>query len=592
MALLTWVLCNLLFNMSLKDFVPHEAKLVMLVHTTAGAAVCFALVNERTPVWRVEGMLYYFGTILTYKLIMMVDVSLAHVIKATEPVFAVALLVCVGERPFHAKDALVCVALMFGMIAITTDSSLGSREGNRSVPLIIGLLSNTILQGQKILSKRSMQSVSPVDELHGLWRDSALMLLIEVVNDESVFTVLGDMALAKWMQLFISGTSFIGYQLSSYVVLKRLGAFYHSILNVLKRVVLCCVGIWYVGDQVHPSKLLAGVLVMCVSFVAAKDFPYDRAVMSVLAIASVLLDTLHGHPPPHHKSNACLTLYKFIPYTNNFGDQLGVDVAIAASRCRSMDHGIRLYGLGSTLHHAPKGNAVIWGTGAMQYGLKETSASQLTVRAVRGPLTLHVLGEGAKSALRLDPSTPQGDPGLLAPMLMPTVFRRCKPNHAVCVIPHHNDEAYFANHSFQRISVESHYKKVIHEIAQCALVASSSLHGIIVAEAFGVPARWLQPDDSPSHSSESTNKFCDYFAGSRRSGLKAARECVSDRGPFARAVSLEDAVKKDGLPGLDYNASGLLNAFPHESVEECATDPKCVLALDATQQLGKQRRCI
>lgn len=58
------------------------------------------------------------------------------------------------------------------------------------------------------------------------------------------------------------------------------------------------------------------------------------------------------------------------------------------------------------------------------------------------------------------------------------------------------------------------WKQFIDQIVQCDKIASSSLHGIIIAEAYGVPAIWLK-----SYSGNIIGqkfKFHDYLTGTGR----------------------------------------------------------------------------
>ena len=90
-------------------------------------------------------------------------------------------------------------------------------------------------------------------------------------------------------------------------------------------------------------------------------------------------------------------------------------------------------------------------------------------------------------------------------------------------------------------------------ILGCGLVASSSLHGLIFAEAFGVPARWLALRHGGS---EPTLKFYDYFLGTGRSNIEPATS-------LAHAMRLGPQVPiPDALAGA--LAAGLYRAFPFE----------------------------
>ena len=52
-------------------------------------------------------------------------------------------------------------------------------------------------------------------------------------------------------------------------------------------------------------------------------------------------------------------------------------------------------------------------------------------------------------------------------------------------------------------------EEVVEEVVACDCIVSSSLHGIICADAFGVPAFWLQVSDKPKGDGF---KYLDYFS--------------------------------------------------------------------------------
>ena len=64
------------------------------------------------------------------------------------------------------------------------------------------------------------------------------------------------------------------------------------------------------------------------------------------------------------------------------------------------------------------------------------------------------------------------------------------------------------------------WRAMLEALLPCQLVISSSLHGIIFAEAFGIPARWLAPRDvahleRSSYVTEGWFKYVDYYASTR-----------------------------------------------------------------------------
>jgi pyruvyltransferase len=117
--------------------------------------------------------------------------------------------------------------------------------------------------------------------------------------------------------------------------------------------------------------------------------------------------------------------------------------------------------------------------------LRETSKVDLTkatVLALRGPLTA--------SSVRARGSFALGDPGLLADELVPDVEKA----HALGIVPHWSDTNLEHRPEFKRfkpviIRPSGDPLEVIRQIGQCRKIVASSLHGIIVADAYGIPRR-------------------------------------------------------------------------------------------------------
>jgi pyruvyltransferase len=168
----------------------------------------------------------------------------------------------------------------------------------------------------------------------------------------------------------------------------------------------------------------------------------------------------------------------------NFGDELtpiilqaftGLDVEWA----RPKD--AELVACGSVLTHLPKAwSGTVWGTGKMRERDK-IDLSQANVLALRGALSAQ--GSGASQGYVL------GDPGLLA-SLLPGIKRTT--DIELGVIPHWEDRSMVWRHRGMTIDVRAHPLEVIAKIASCKRVVSSSLHGIIVADAFGIPRMWTR----------------------------------------------------------------------------------------------------
>lgn len=191
----------------------------------------------------------------------------------------------------------------------------------------------------------------------------------------------------------------------------------------------------------------------------------------------------------------------------NFGDMLtpiilkglGIPFKPARRGARS-----KLLAVGSIIY-AARDRDVLWGTGTMRdKDFKATTG--MKVLAVRGPKTREKI-KGCE--------VPKiyGDPAIL----LPEIYTPKKlPRHEVGFIPHYVDQKspdLLRNPDRFIIDVKQDPLKTIDEICSCDLIVSSSLHGIIVAEAYGIPAVWIKLSDKLIGGNF---KFNDYFLGSGR----------------------------------------------------------------------------
>jgi pyruvyltransferase len=78
-------------------------------------------------------------------------------------------------------------------------------------------------------------------------------------------------------------------------------------------------------------------------------------------------------------------------------------------------------------------------------------------------------------------------------------------------------------------------------------VLSSSLHGIVVAESFGIPARYVRLSET-----ESLFKYKDYVYGTGRS-------------EFVYATSLAQGLEMGGMPLPNCDPAPLINSFPWDA---------------------------
>lgn len=136
-------------------------------------------------------------------------------------------------------------------------------------------------------------------------------------------------------------------------------------------------------------------------------------------------------------------------------------------------------------------NTIIWGSGIPRVD-KPFITKPAKVCAVRGPLTRDFLMKRGIQCPEV-----YGDPALLLPYYYkPQVKKKYK----IGIIPHwsslHKCEDIFNNFKNNkdvriiRLKNYTNWKDIIDEILSCEYIVSESLHGLIVAEAYGIPNLW------------------------------------------------------------------------------------------------------
>ena len=146
----------------------------------------------------------------------------------------------------------------------------------------------------------------------------------------------------------------------------------------------------------------------------------------------------------------------------------------------------------------------VWGSGFITVGENHEQLNHLMISLVRGKLSRSRIGGR---------DVPLGDPGLLAPL----VYKRGKKNgtFTIGIVPHYKDLAnsifqeFGNNNMFQIIDVRRDPRDVIADITSKDLILSSSLHGLIISDAFNIPNYWIDSSDVVEGNGY---KFEDYFS--------------------------------------------------------------------------------
>lgn len=215
-----------------------------------------------------------------------------------------------------------------------------------------------------------------------------------------------------------------------------------------------------------------------------------------------------------------------------------------------------LLGCGSILSSATK-NSIIWGSGFISKNSRRPDITCGRVRAVRGRLSL----ERLKKQYGWMEDVPLGDPGSLLPRVYP---RRANAQYRFGVIPHYVDKAHpfldfcKANGALI-IDPQRDVTDVLDDIFQCDKIFSSSLHGLILSDAYGIKNRWIELSEKVIGN---RFKFHDYYSSRLTSQVNP--EIIESN--FEVSEILEACVATKEKFDLD----ALYNAFPSD--EACTRE--------------------
>jgi pyruvyltransferase len=180
----------------------------------------------------------------------------------------------------------------------------------------------------------------------------------------------------------------------------------------------------------------------------------------------------------------------------NWGDELNPFLVNKISgreikRIENNSDDFRYYCIGSILQTINSSNFEIWGTGFIDSGSK-LKFKPNKIHSVRGPLTRKLLIEQG-----FDCPEVYGDPALLYPLFYRP--ENINKKYKYGIIPHYIDRE---NEWVKKVEAQSDVKvinildksinKFIDEIHECDFLLSSSLHGIIAGDSYGIPSYWIE----------------------------------------------------------------------------------------------------
>jgi len=187
----------------------------------------------------------------------------------------------------------------------------------------------------------------------------------------------------------------------------------------------------------------------------------------------------------------------------NWGDELNEHIiiyltnkkAVILPHCR-LDHILRIDSylcIGSILTIFDLNHTIVWGAGVINHNaVEELRGTPVKICAVRGPKTKYELEKKGIKCPEI-----YGDPALLMPRFYQPSIRK---HYSMGIIPHWGD---MCKENVKRLMSDPRVKLIkaqgyetwtdfIDEICSCDFIISSSLHGLIIAEAYGIPSQWVE----------------------------------------------------------------------------------------------------
>ncbi|CAF3719808.1 unnamed protein product [Rotaria sp. Silwood1] len=534
------------------------------------------------------GSSHCIGIMIMNLMLTLSNIPCVHTIRALEPLLASILVYFIPmpikdehkteSSKIHKTEKWIGIFLMlFGTILATWKSG---QCNLLSITILLGILNsfsmiirNICIQHLTIKSKDIYIQII----LFGI--STLLSLILLLMSDFSYLLI----QKYRILLLLIGLCSFI-YNTTSIIVCSQVSLVTHSLITMLKRPILILASTIYFRSYISLMMIIGNLIIVIgilfyktnsifVLFMARMKL---YLIIIIIIVSTIIIyDTIvivpslsySNHRNSLHINNIKVTkdfplfYYKPSSMNDNFGDKLSHILVqsilnynltvITSVNEKSFCEKPKLLAIGSIIHIACP-HDVIWGSGlisASSFISHWKSISNLTIdiRAVRGPRTRNIL----MSKYNLTVPEIYGDPALLLPYYLTSFKKSTKPIIRRLLILHYIDvyKKSITSGINQIVTVHAFlpWNELLNLIVQSELVISTSLHGIILSEAFGVPARLLK---SPLLD---LFKFHDYYEGTNRT--------------LRYATTIATAIAMGGENPPKLNLTKLINAFPFDKFQ-------------------------
>lgn len=227
-----------------------------------------------------------------------------------------------------------------------------------------------------------------------------------------------------------------------------------------------------------------------------------------------------------------------------------------------------LLAVGSILARSNKRSS-IWGCGFMS---EKEDFNGGEIFALRGSCSLNrindIFKKKNKKALN-DKDVVLADPGLLLPLIFRPIINK---EYTVGIIPHFSEYEFFKTNFSKKFHIiclmSNDIEAVTKEILSCHYILSTSLHGIIVAHAYNIPALWMEY----SGLEKGTNgfKFLDYFSSVKIEPYKPIRNIQDTLYSLDSVLQTFSEFSNVSLPNCDISQlqRDLLRCAPFKVLEK------------------------
>jgi pyruvyltransferase len=223
----------------------------------------------------------------------------------------------------------------------------------------------------------------------------------------------------------------------------------------------------------------------------------------------------------------------------------------------------------------------VWGTGFIEDG-----------EPIRSPHRFHaVRGWRTASRLKNVEIKTVGDPGLLVGKLLPD-FASIEKTARLGIVPHYKERDSAAAHELAAqlpgttiIDIFLPTLEYLRSVAGCEVILSSSLHGLIVADAFGIPNAWIQLSELVRGAGFKYEDYYSVFPGVAAQPLDLSSGLTESL--------LREVIERYQRPGLADVQRAVLESFPfpiHTREEPVCDHAGAVLGPQSAGQANVARR--